>query len=217
MSEYTDSQGLDDDIRMAIIGQIQLLLHEHHEKVALKHHLRKELETLNEPPEKRHTLQKYHYDEMIREARERPDELQISEEETQTVEPDIMHHAKSTPETQENGNKKMTAAERRLEHIKEDIKKIDEDILKRREQHEEGDNMLERSIDKRQRDIIDLDVRFLLQIMDEPSIEKLGETRDGLSERVHEIGQDIRVLRECLLHQKSADKDTETRNRAIVP
>ena len=220
MSEYIDSQGLDDDVRLAIIGQIQLLLHEHQEKVALKHHLKKELETLHDPPEKRHSLQKYRYDEMMREARERDSaEAHISEEETHTKEPEVIYLQMSipTPKTQEKGKKKRTAAQRRLEQIMEDIKKIDDGILKRRERDEEADKMLERNIDKRQRAIIDLDVQFLLQIMDEPSLEKLGETRDGLSQRTREIEQDIRVLRKCLFDTNSADEDTGTRSRAEMP
>lgn len=219
MSEYTGSQGLEDDIRLAIIGEIQLLLDEHQEKAELKHHLKKELETLHEPPEKRHSPQKYRYDEMIREARERPDESQISGEETPTKEPEPPYHETSKPETQGKQKKKMTAAERRerrLEQIKEDIKKIDERILKGREQDEEADKMLERSIDERERAMIDLDAQFLLQIMDEP-IGKLGETRDGLSERIDEIEQDIRVLRECILDQNDAEEDTGTTSKAVWP
>ena len=174
----------------------------------------KELETRHESPEKRHSLQKYLYDEMMREARERANESQISEQETRTKEPEFVYHDKFMTGTPAKGDKTRTAAKRRLEQIKEDIKEIDERILKGRVQNAEADNMLERSIDERQLALIDLDVRFLLQIMDEPSIGKLVEIRDGLSERVREIEQNIRVLRKWAIDQNCARGETGTRSRA---
>ena len=217
MPESIDSQSLDDYIRCAIISQIGYLFHEHQEKVELKHHLKKELETLHEPPEKRHSLQKYLYDEMMREVRERPEASQTSEDMTRTKEPESVYHENSITGSPAKGDQERIAAMRRLKQIKEDIKEIDERILIMREQKAEADNMLERSIYERQLALIDLDLQFLSQIMDEPSIGKLEETRDGLKERVYEIEQDIRVLMKRLFDQSSADEDTGTRSRAELP
>ena len=101
---------------------------------------------------------------------------------------------KPISENKGKDRKRETARQRRLDSIKKDIEKIDEQINKTCEEKETEETRLERKIKNIQQTINNLDEQFSQQIRNEENIEELREMQGGLIDAITEIEQNINDL-----------------------
>lgn len=159
--------------------------------------------TPGEPPENRHSLEIFQYDEIFREARESERSRIAGEGRTEST----MDKATGLYESDSKYQGKVRLSEfalrQSLDSIEEDI---DIDSIKEEIENNHGqisgtpgeeettETLLEREANNVQQAIKELDERFLQQMLNKESVERLWEMQGGLIKRIDEIERDCRGL-----------------------